>query len=277
MTIDATTVIHGDCRDLLPGIEAQVIITDPPWPQCPSGLFPSVSDPYALFDQAMLAMPASVERLIVILRGDQDPRFLAPVPKRLPFFRIVVLPYLLPSRIGRRLVSDEVAYWFGSPCDWSTSRRVVPGRAPVAQPSKQRVVHPCARSQVHMDWLVGWATDHGDVVCDPFCGVGSTGVASVRNNRRFVGIEIDRQFADVARVAIAQAECAPTLPWGGAPASSHSGSTATPPASERRHEHGEEDPYLPAPGLPAAGSPTAGRSTSSGRRCGCRRGGGIRE
>lgn len=36
------------------------------------------------------------------------------------------------------------------------------------------------------------------VICDPYMGSGSTGIAAVRMGRRFVGIEIDRRHFDVA-------------------------------------------------------------------------------
>ena len=42
-------------------------------------------------------------------------------------------------------------------------------------------------------------TDVGDLVLDPTCGSGTTGVAAVRTGRRFIGIERDAKFADIAR------------------------------------------------------------------------------
>lgn len=42
-------------------------------------------------------------------------------------------------------------------------------------------------------------TDQGDLVLDPFCGSGTTGVACIRLNRRFIGIEVNEAYAKVAR------------------------------------------------------------------------------
>jgi site-specific DNA-methyltransferase (adenine-specific) len=38
----------------------------------------------------------------------------------------------------------------------------------------------------------------GDLVVDPFNGSGTTGVASVRNGRKYVGVEKSEAFADIA-------------------------------------------------------------------------------
>jgi DNA modification methylase len=38
----------------------------------------------------------------------------------------------------------------------------------------------------------------GDTVLDPFAGSSTTGVASVRNGRRFIGIETDTQYLDLS-------------------------------------------------------------------------------
>jgi len=38
----------------------------------------------------------------------------------------------------------------------------------------------------------------GDVVLDPFAGTGTTGVAALENDRRFVGVELVVRFASMA-------------------------------------------------------------------------------
>lgn len=51
--------------------------------------------------------------------------------------------------------------------------------------------HPCAKPLAWAQWLVARASMEGDTVCDPFMGSGTTGIAAIRGNRRFVGIEKD--------------------------------------------------------------------------------------
>lgn len=50
--------------------------------------------------------------------------------------------------------------------------------------------------------LVELFTDPGDIILDPFCGSGTTGVAALRLGRRFIGIEKDAKYAAVARERI---------------------------------------------------------------------------
>lgn len=47
--------------------------------------------------------------------------------------------------------------------------------------------------------LVELFTDPGDLILDPFCGSGTTGVACLRLGRRFIGIEKDAGFARIAQ------------------------------------------------------------------------------
>jgi len=58
--------------------------------------------------------------------------------------------------------------------------------------------HPTKKPQSLMLDLVRLFTNPGDVVLDPFMGSGSTGVACVRYNRPFIGIEINGKYFDLA-------------------------------------------------------------------------------
>ena len=49
-----------------------------------------------------------------------------------------------------------------------------------------------------MSWLIKSYSNPGDLVLDPFMGSGSTGVAALLHNRRFIGIERDPEYFAVA-------------------------------------------------------------------------------
>jgi DNA modification methylase len=51
----------------------------------------------------------------------------------------------------------------------------------------------------------------GDTVLDPFMGGGATGVACARLGRRFIGIEIEPRYFDIARRRIEEAQRQPDL------------------------------------------------------------------
>ena len=55
-----------------------------------------------------------------------------------------------------------------------------------------------------MKWLLGRLTNKGDIVCDPFMGSGTTGVACTELGRDFIGIEYEKQYYDIANFRIAE-------------------------------------------------------------------------
>ena len=68
--------------------------------------------------------------------------------------------------------------------------------------NEERGQHPTQKPVGVMLWVLELATKTDDVVLDPFCGSGTTGVAALRSGRRFVGIERDHTYAQVARERI---------------------------------------------------------------------------
>ena len=51
-----------------------------------------------------------------------------------------------------------------------------------------------------MLWLVKLLTSSpNQIVLDPYAGTGSTGIACRKNNRRFIGMEMSEEIADVAK------------------------------------------------------------------------------
>lgn len=62
--------------------------------------------------------------------------------------------------------------------------------------------HPTVKPVKLMAWLVRLVTPEGGRVLDPFAGSGSTGIAAMREGRKFVGIELRQEYAEIARKRI---------------------------------------------------------------------------
>lgn len=65
--------------------------------------------------------------------------------------------------------------------------------------------HPTEKPVLLMRHYVENSTQEGQTVFDPFMGSGTTGVACARSNRRFIGVEKDPRFFDMARRRIEKA------------------------------------------------------------------------
>jgi site-specific DNA-methyltransferase (adenine-specific) len=49
-----------------------------------------------------------------------------------------------------------------------------------------------------MEYLIRTYTDENDIVLDNTMGSGTTGLACLKTNRQFIGIEKEKQYYDVA-------------------------------------------------------------------------------
>ena len=54
--------------------------------------------------------------------------------------------------------------------------------------------------------LIAQSTEPGEIVADPFMGSGTTGVACKELNRRFIGIEINKDYYEIAQKRIANTQ-----------------------------------------------------------------------
>jgi adenine-specific DNA-methyltransferase len=63
----------------------------------------------------------------------------------------------------------------------------------------EKTVHPCQFPVELVERLVLALTGRGDLVVDPYMGVGTTAVAALRHGRRAAGAEIDETYVRVAR------------------------------------------------------------------------------
>ena len=64
--------------------------------------------------------------------------------------------------------------------------------------------HPTQKPLALMEWCLKWVSGH--TVLDPFMGSGTTGVACMNLGRKFIGIEIEKKYFDIACERIEQAQ-----------------------------------------------------------------------
>jgi site-specific DNA-methyltransferase (adenine-specific) len=56
--------------------------------------------------------------------------------------------------------------------------------------------HPTQKPETLLERIILASSNEGDIVLDPFCGSGTTGVVAIRYKRKFVGIDSEKQYLD---------------------------------------------------------------------------------
>ena len=69
-------------------------------------------------------------------------------------------------------------------------------------PNRNGKLHPTQKPVDLLEWLVKTYSNDGETVLDNCMGVGSTGVACKNTNRKFIGIELDKTYFDIAEKRI---------------------------------------------------------------------------
>lgn len=66
-------------------------------------------------------------------------------------------------------------------------------------PCKQKISHPARfPEKLANDHIISWSNEN-DIVFDPFMGSGTTGVACKNLNRKFIGVELDETYFNIAK------------------------------------------------------------------------------
>ena len=74
-----------------------------------------------------------------------------------------------------------------------------------AKDAPSTYVHPTQKPISLLKEIIDRSSNEGGVVLDCFMGSGSTGVACVNSNRRFIGIELDEGYFNIAKKRIEEA------------------------------------------------------------------------
>lgn len=206
---DAGGIYCGDCRQILSYLRhpiADAVITDPVWPNAVD-IF-GVSNPQQLLCSA-LTLCVPIDRIVIHLGLDSDPRFLTATPDTMPFIRSFALRYARPHYKGRILYDRDIAYLFGNPPKPRQGYMLLPGGCldgdTITSDNSGRFQgHPCARKYPHVRYLVSRCTIEGETILDPFLGSGTTALAAKELGRKFLGIEISEEYCAIAKERLSQ-------------------------------------------------------------------------
>lgn len=76
---------------------------------------------------------------------------------------------------------------------------------------EEREGHPTQKPVQVMGWCIEQLPNESQTILDPFMGSGTTGVACVKLGRKFIGIELDEKYFDIACRRIEEAYKQPDL------------------------------------------------------------------
>ena len=69
----------------------------------------------------------------------------------------------------------------------------------------KQAIHPTQKPVALLEYLIKTYTNEGEMVLDNTMGSGSTGVACVNTNRKFIGIELNEKYYDISCKRIKEA------------------------------------------------------------------------
>ena len=209
--IGAAELYLGDCRDVLPTIGAvDAVVTDPPYGIGfkPNTRSTGANDVYAgghfgtdfapIHGDCEAFDPAPFIKWPAILWGANN------YAARLPDSNGWLCWYKSGGIVGFKMSECELAWTnvLGSTryIDhlWHGFKR--------ASQNGDRVNHPTEKPVEVMKWCIGHLPAPANTILDPFMGSGTTGVAAVQMGRKFIGIERDEGYFEIACRRIEQAQ-----------------------------------------------------------------------
>ena len=220
--IGACELYLGDCREVMEreNLSLDVVITDPPYgielgvgadKRSGTGRL-SRTEQYASFADTVEHYDEVVVKTVSMCVGlaQRAAVFSTKNIARLPQPDAIGGVYI-PSAVGRHSWGFAslvpIAFYGTAPDLQNGSRHTVLRSTELTEKNG----HPCPKPLGWMTWLVDLASKPWETVLDPFMGSGTTGVACVRLGRRFVGIEIEPKYFDIACMRIETATKQPDL------------------------------------------------------------------
>lgn len=104
---------------------------------------------------------------------------------------------------NRYHIQEEKIYQINKPRKWKNDT----GLTNIWKiPPSRNIGHVCTFPEKLVENCMLPSTDEGDVVIDPFIGSGTTAIVAIKHNRRFIGIEKNKEYFDQACLRISELE-----------------------------------------------------------------------
>ena len=203
--IGDATLYLGDCLDILPTLpRVDAVITDPPYGTAELWNAPNVpkSGKWRLFGEGE------------ILEWDTYQDVVLTLPRLAP--KVIIWGgqfYALPLSRGWLVWNKIIRNFSTSVCELAWTNLPMPVDAfdySHGQLATEGKSHPTQKPLPLMRWCVQHATPC-DSILDPFMGSGTTGVAAAQMGRKFIGIEREPKYFDIACERIDRAYAQGTL------------------------------------------------------------------
>jgi len=202
---DDVTLYRGDCREVLPTLGKVDCLTDPPYGIGLAGGFSGAvgfsgaggfSKPIARReyegnwdnatpDKIVFDLILSASQQAIIWGGNY---FTDKLPQG-SFWLVWDKQNTMPT------FSDAELAWTN--IDKKSVKRIVYQQNGLMSKEKERF-HPTQKAVEVMRWSISQMKKSDRTILDPFMGSGTTGVACVQLGRKFIGIELDQSYFDIA-------------------------------------------------------------------------------
>lgn len=204
--IGDATLYLGDCMDILPTLDkVDAVITDPPYgmnwntdsTRFSGGGSPGIKRPPIIGDDKPFdpTIFLSIGRVQIFWGFNH-------FAQRLPIGKTLIWLKQQPVSFGAFLSDAELGWCSGGNGVWAffSPRNI----ATAVKEGLGSVAHPTQKPVALMTWCIEQA-GNPETILDPFMGSGTTGVAAIQMGRKFIGIEREPKYFEIACKRIEQA------------------------------------------------------------------------
>jgi site-specific DNA-methyltransferase (adenine-specific) len=225
---DGITIYHGDCREILPALEGQHVITDPPFESEAHTDMRRTQKSILANENDVLGFDAMTSELRAFLASECARLLLTKGGWSIAFCQVEasavyrdvmvaaggkyrrtmvwIKPDSSPQFNGQGPAQGYEcmsASWFGQRAsEWNAGgkRGVYEFCCNVGRVGG----HPTEKPEPLMRALVADFTNPNDIIIDPFMGSGTTLVAAKRLGRKAIGIELEEKYCEIAAKRLSQ-------------------------------------------------------------------------